>query len=60
NYVLLTWLTATGVGLVVAKVLVEIGLFVAAYQVQRSFVFGSGAAQTRVERPAPRASALVR
>ena len=36
----LAWLTGFGVALAVAKVLVEVTLFVASYQVQRSFVFG--------------------
>ena len=40
NYGLLAWLTSFGVALAVAKVLVEVTLFVASYQVQRSFVFG--------------------
>lgn len=40
NYGLLAWLTGFGVALAVAKVLVEVTLFVASYQVQRSFVFG--------------------
>lgn len=40
NYGLLAWLTGFGVALAVAKVLVEVTLFVASYRVQRSFVFG--------------------
>ena len=45
NYGLLAWLTGLGLALAVAKVLVEVGLFVASYQVQRSFVFGESPAQ---------------
>lgn len=40
NYGLLAWLTSFGLALALAKVLVEVTLFVASYQVQRSFVFG--------------------
>jgi putative flippase GtrA len=40
NYGLLAWLTGLGVALALAKVLVEVTLFLASYQVQRSFVFG--------------------
>lgn len=45
NYGLLAWLTGLGLALAVAKVLVEVGLFVASYQMQRSFVFGEQEAQ---------------
>ncbi|MFT3970785.1 MAG: bifunctional glycosyltransferase family 2/GtrA family protein [Micropruina sp.] len=43
NYGLLAALTGLGVGLLAAKLLVEPTLFLAAYQVQRSFVFGTSA-----------------
>ncbi len=53
NYGLLTWLTGLGVALVLAKVLVEVTLFVASFQVQRSLVFGR-AGQAPVGVPAER------
>ncbi|MBK8448335.1 MAG: bifunctional glycosyltransferase family 2/GtrA family protein [Micropruina sp.] len=52
NYGLLAWLTSVGLALAVAKVIVEVTLFVAGYQVQRSFVFGLDPAPIAAVTPA--------
>lgn len=52
NYGLLAWLTGAGLALAAAKILVEVTLFLASYQVQRSVVFGvQKPAATAVARP---------
>ncbi|TXK19886.1 CotH kinase family protein [Homoserinibacter sp. GY 40078] len=57
NYALLAWLTAVGVGLVVAKIVVESALFLTTFAVQRMLVF---VGRRRGPASAPRRGALRR
>lgn len=57
NYGLLAWLTGLGLALVAAKIVVEVTLFLASYQLQRSFVF---APQTPASAVRPRQPVSIR
>lgn len=51
NYLLLRTLTGIGIGLLVAKVLTEVVLYLVSFQVQRRFVFRPGASPRSAPRP---------